>query len=382
MLGGLAGRSRARATGDRGSLASRGVSLVLAVGPAGPSPPRRCGRVRQMSCANPLWGAPRIHGELLTLGLDVSERTVSRYRPRTRRPPSQAGAPSSPITCTTSFHSISSRSRPPRSRSCSSSWSCRTRDGGSSIGTSPRIPLGGLDGTTDRGGLPLRDTTPPDFLHDRDGLLRERDRQPPRRPPRHDHSTNGAALPWQHPYVERLIGSIRRECLDHIVVLNERHLRRVLAAYVASYHRARTHLALQKDTPVPRPVQTARHRSRRGPVPSRRPPSSLRTSCGLTAATMGRRRSPGSKESTRLFSTGPRLLAPRSRRRQAQRRERPAYRGIVQVDVNDLLVDLDIGEAQVRWCGTTAKWGIWAGRLINLAHYHRRLGSQAVETTV
>jgi len=61
-------------------------------------------------------------------------------------------------------------------------------------------------------------------------------------------------LPWQNPYVERVIGSIRRECLDHIVIFNERHLRRVLPWYVDYYHRTRTHLSLDKDCPDPRPI--------------------------------------------------------------------------------------------------------------------------------
>jgi putative transposase len=60
--------------------------------------------------------------------------------------------------------------------------------------------------------------------------------------------------PWQNPYVERLIGSIRRECLDHVVIFNERHLRRVLSSYLDYYHRSRTHLALEKDCPEDRPV--------------------------------------------------------------------------------------------------------------------------------
>jgi transposase InsO family protein len=63
--------------------------------------------------------------------------------------------------------------------------------------------------------------------------------------------------PWQNPYVERVIGSIRRECLDHIIVFNERHLRRVLRSYVTSYQRSRTHLALGKDTPEARAVHPA-----------------------------------------------------------------------------------------------------------------------------
>jgi transposase InsO family protein len=60
--------------------------------------------------------------------------------------------------------------------------------------------------------------------------------------------------PWQNPYVERVIGSIRRECLDHIIVLNETHLRRILKEYFEYYHCCRTHLSLDKDCPEPRSV--------------------------------------------------------------------------------------------------------------------------------
>ena len=63
--------------------------------------------------------------------------------------------------------------------------------------------------------------------------------------------------PWQNPYVERVIGSIRRECLDHVIILNPRHLRRVLRAYLAYYHRSRTHLGLNKDAPDGRPACAA-----------------------------------------------------------------------------------------------------------------------------
>jgi putative transposase len=58
--------------------------------------------------------------------------------------------------------------------------------------------------------------------------------------------------PWQSPYVERLIGSIRRECMDHVIVLGESHLRRILRSYIAYYHRSRTNLSLAKDAPMPR----------------------------------------------------------------------------------------------------------------------------------
>ena len=63
--------------------------------------------------------------------------------------------------------------------------------------------------------------------------------------------------PWQSPYVERVIGSIRRECLDHVIVLNQRHLRAILLSYIDYYQRSRTHLALGKDTPERRSVQPA-----------------------------------------------------------------------------------------------------------------------------
>jgi transposase InsO family protein len=62
--------------------------------------------------------------------------------------------------------------------------------------------------------------------------------------------------PWQNAYAERLIGSIRRECLNHIIVLNARHLKRILASYLRYYHRSRTHLALQKQCPIQRQIMS------------------------------------------------------------------------------------------------------------------------------
>jgi putative transposase len=63
--------------------------------------------------------------------------------------------------------------------------------------------------------------------------------------------------PWQNPFAERLIGSIRRECLDHVIIFNERHLRHVLSSYFQYHHMTRTHLSLDKDCPQPRPIQPA-----------------------------------------------------------------------------------------------------------------------------
>ena len=68
--------------------------------------------------------------------------------------------------------------------------------------------------------------------------------------------TTAARSPWQNPYAERAIGSIRRECLDHMIILGERHLKRVLSSYLAYYQGARTHLSLAKDAPDGREVQS------------------------------------------------------------------------------------------------------------------------------
>jgi transposase InsO family protein len=100
------------------------------------------------------------------------------------------------------------------------------------------------------------DTAPRFLIRDRDGKYG------------HEFNRRVAALeikqiltsyrsPWQNPYVERVIGSIRRECLDHVIILNERHLRRVLREYLDYYNRSRTHLGLEKDCPVSRSVESA-----------------------------------------------------------------------------------------------------------------------------
>ena len=64
-----------------------------------------------------------------------------------------------------------------------------------------------------------------------------------------------ARSPWQNPFVERIIGSIRRECLDHVIVLNEAHLHRILTEYFEYYHHSRPHLSLNRNSPTPRCVE-------------------------------------------------------------------------------------------------------------------------------
>ena len=98
------------------------------------------------------------------------------------------------------------------------------------------------------------DETPQHLLRDRDRVYGTAFRQRVRTL----GITEGLSAPcspWQNPYVERLIGSIRRECLEHVMVLGERHLNRILTSYLANYHHWRTHLSLEMGCPEPRPIQ-------------------------------------------------------------------------------------------------------------------------------
>ena len=98
------------------------------------------------------------------------------------------------------------------------------------------------------------DSAPRYLLRDRDGIYGEKFQETTELLGIREVLT-APKSPWQNPYVERLIGSIRRECLDHVIVLNETSLHRVLKSYFEYYERTRTHLSLEKDAPIPRRVQ-------------------------------------------------------------------------------------------------------------------------------
>src|SRR3974390_2665676 len=89
--------------------------------------------------------------------------------------------------------------------------------------------------------------------------------------------------PWQNGFAERLIGSIRRECLDHVIVVGETHLRRTLRSYCRYYNKIRTHRSLDKDAPLRRPVQERRH-YQISRDPGRTPPS-VRSRLGFSVHT-------------------------------------------------------------------------------------------------
>jgi hypothetical protein len=170
-------------------------------------------------------GAPRIHGELLKLGIEISQATVAKYMLRRRETPSPTWR---------SFLSNQAQGIAAIDMFVVASISFRL--------LYVMIILG----------------------HDRREIIRAAVTEHPtaawlsRQVTEAFPWDTAPRSPWQNPYVERVIGSIRREYLDHVVIYNERHLRRVLPSYVDYYHRTRTHLSLDKDCPVSRPCQPAR----------------------------------------------------------------------------------------------------------------------------
>jgi transposase InsO family protein len=207
--------------------------------------------IRQMSRANPLWGAPRIHGELLKLGLTVSQATVSKYILRHRRPPSQAWRTflknHARDLIALDFFTVPDVSSPVRARDATHSrrrlvhfnvtehptaeWTARQLLEACALEKGPRY-----------------------LIRDRDQVYGERfSRQAKTLDIR--EAVIAPRSPWQNDYAERVIGSIRRECLDHSVAIGERHLRRILSKYMDYYNRTRTHLSLTKDAPGSRSVQ-------------------------------------------------------------------------------------------------------------------------------
>jgi transposase InsO family protein len=224
--------------------------------PNRPGRPRIKDEVRElileMHRANPSWGAPRIHGELLKLGITVAQSTVSKYLPRQRKPPSQgwrtflrnhlretiaidfAVVPTVRFRLLFVFVVLSLERR----RVLHISGTAHPTAQWTAQQMVEAFPW---------------EATARYVIRDRDRIYGT------------DFRRRVASLglvevltaprsPWQNAYAERFIGSLRRECLDHVIVLNERHLGRILSDYARYYNRTRTHLALGKDAPEGRAV--------------------------------------------------------------------------------------------------------------------------------
>jgi putative transposase len=209
--------------------------------------------IRQMCRENPTWGAPRIHGELLKLGIDISETSVSKYMVRVRKPPSQTWR-TFLQNHVSQLVSVDFFTVPTVRFQVLYVFLVLAHDRRRVIHFNvTQHPTAEWTGQQLRNAFPA-DQLPRYLLRDRDGIFGQEFRE--------QLQDMGIAevlsaprSPWQRAYVERVIGSIRRECLDHVIVFDERSLRRILASYVDYYHRTRTHLSLGKDSPDPRPVQ-------------------------------------------------------------------------------------------------------------------------------
>jgi transposase InsO family protein len=209
--------------------------------------------IREMSLANPLWGAPRIHGELLKLGIDVGQTTVAKYMARRRRPPSQGwktflhnhadGIASMDLFLvpTISFRLLYGLLIMQHGRR-ELLWVSATAH--------PTAEWISCQLTEAYGWK----RAPRYIIRDRDRVYGHAVLSRLRAMGIRDRPI-AARSPWQNGCAERLIGSIRRDCLDHVVVSGECHLRHLLKSYQSYYNEARTHLSLEKDAPVPRAVQ-------------------------------------------------------------------------------------------------------------------------------
>jgi len=213
--------------------------------------------IREMSIANPLWGAPRIHGELLKLGIDIGQTSVAKYMARRRGPPSQGwktflnnhadgiAAMDLFVVPTISFRLLYGLLIMGHGRR-QILWF-----GVTSHPTAEWM----ANQLTEACGW---EQAPRYLIRDRDRVFGELFVRRLRSMGIRDRPTSPRS-PWQNGFAERLIGSIRRECLDHVVVFGERHLRHILLSYMKYYNEVRTYLSLEKDTPVSRAVERTGH---------------------------------------------------------------------------------------------------------------------------
>lgn len=211
--------------------------------------------IRQMQASNIGWGAPRIHGELLKLGIEVSQSTVSKYMQHSKIPPSQTWRTflSNHAHCLVAMDFFTLPTAKFRilyvlvvlSHDRRKVVHFNVTDHPTAQWTAQQLVEA----------FPF-DSASRYLLRDRDAIYGEAVQRRIKSLGIEEVIT-APRSPWQNPDVERIIGSIRRECLDHVIVLNEEHLRRILRDYFYYCHTCRTHLSLNKDPPNPRVVETA-----------------------------------------------------------------------------------------------------------------------------
>ena len=205
-----------------------------------------------MSAENRLWGAPRIHGELLKLGFEISQSTVAKYMARRRGPPSQGWRAflrnHAPHIAAMDLFVV-----PTIGFALLYVFVIVRLDRRTLVWTNvTRHPTAEWIARQITEAFPW-DEAPRYLIRDRDGVLGAVVTRRLRAMGIRDKPI-APASPWQNAFAERLIGSIRRECVDHLIVLGERHLRRILRCYAHYYNEVRTHRSLNKDAPISRAV--------------------------------------------------------------------------------------------------------------------------------
>jgi transposase InsO family protein len=210
--------------------------------------------IKQMASDNPLWGAPRIHGELLKLGFDISEATVQRYMPKRQHRTTRQRWKTFLKNHSAQIVSVDFLVVPTITFRLLYVLVFLSHD-------RRRIIHFNLTAhpTAQWSSQQLRNAfseeEPPKFLiRDRDMKFGEVFTQVVS-VLGIDPILTAYRSPWQNGYSERLIGSIRRECLDHLIIMNESHLRGIPQEYIRYYNAQRTHLGINKDSPEPREVQ-------------------------------------------------------------------------------------------------------------------------------
>jgi len=207
--------------------------------------------IRTISVQNPFWGAPRIHGELLKLGIEISQATVAKYMARPPRPPSQTWR----TFLANHVHQIVAADF-----FVVPTATCRllyvliilAHDRRRVVHTAVTAhPTAAWTAQQFRDAFPW-DQAPRYLIRDRD--LAFQAVTATAKAMGIQEALTAPRSPWQNAYAERFIGSVRRECLDHVVVLMAAGLRTILKSYVAYYTTSRTHLSLEKDAPEPRPL--------------------------------------------------------------------------------------------------------------------------------
>jgi len=202
---------------------------------------------------NPTWGAPRIHGELLKLGINIAESSVSKYMRRCHKPPSQSWR-TFLENHAQQLVSIDFFTVPTIRFQVLYVFLVLAHDRRRILHFNVTAhPTAEWTGQQLREAFPFAQL-PRYLLRDRDAIFSNDFREQVR-----DMGIcevlSAPRSPWQRAYVERVIGSIRRECIDHVIAFHESSLRKILRSYFEYYHRFRTHLSLGKDSPELRAIQ-------------------------------------------------------------------------------------------------------------------------------